>query len=313
MAGSTSLSNFYAQYLINRGLVRSAELDSSISVFDYSTGSEHLEARTGKVGICLIPDTVPYLGTNDGQQIRRKNNTLYISGPFVSGILEEALKQASEMISEVKPAIAITINASLKISVAEHPTRALKPLSCTSSATITGLTTKDSTSILTASIHNLKVKTPTSPPLIKSSGLPTTLIVDDNAVNLRFLEMYCRNRLIPHLTATDGLQAVSAFSDRQNAAYARPCNDTPAPPPIQLILMDLQMPNCDGIQATRRIRELESSNGWSKSTIVMVTGQDSLQDRLGSKEAGADGYFVKPVGPKILDSGIKEWFPEANT
>jgi DNA-binding response OmpR family regulator len=75
--------------------------------------------------------------------------------------------------------------------------------------------------------------------------------------------------------------------------------------------MDLQMPNCDGLEATKRIRELEKENNWSKSIVIIVTGQDSLKDRLDSREAGADGFFVKPVGPKVLDKGIKEWFPAA--
>ena len=75
-----------------------------------------------------------------------------------------------------------------------------------------------------------------------------------------------------------------------------------------LVLMDLQMPNCDGAEATRQIRKLEEVNGWPRAIIVIVTGQDSPQDRLLSKEAGADDFFVKPVGPKVLDRGFKEWW-----
>lgn len=325
-SGSTepaSLSNFYAQYLVHRGHIRSLGPDSSVTIFHYPACSEHTKAGVlttpGKVGICLMPDGVPYPKTNDGQQVRREGNIVYVKGPFQSNTLDEALKQAYDImyaadvptnVTNIKPVAEEVIDASVRMTVVDHPPRAQAPPSHTSSDTSPRLDTIENTSKLTESMRTLQVKVP-APPLIKSSGRPTTLIVDDNAVNLRFLEMYCRHRRIPHLTATDGLQAVSAFSDRQGAAFAHSRSDVNAP--ISLILMDLQMPNCDGIEATRRIRELESKNGWSKSTIVIVTGQDSLQDRLNSKEAGADGYFVKPVGPKTLDSGIKEWFPEANT
>jgi CheY-like chemotaxis protein len=44
---------------------------------------------------------------------------------------------------------------------------------------------------------------------------PTTLIVEDNIVNLRVMEMYCKKRGLPYLTAKDGQQAVETFARRQ--------------------------------------------------------------------------------------------------
>lgn len=71
------------------------------------------------------------------------------------------------------------------------------------------------------------------------------------------------------------------------------------------------MPNCDGANATERIRELEAQAafmGRKPAVIFMVTGQDSPSDRHRSNEAGADGFYVKPVGIKALDAAIAKYF-----
>ncbi len=76
------------------------------------------------------------------------------------------------------------------------------------------------------------------------------------------MQMYCTRRGLPYLCASDGVQAVELFSRRQSSSAA---GEGTA---IQLILMDLQMPLCDGIEATRQIRLLEKQNNWTKSTFV---------------------------------------------
>jgi signal transduction histidine kinase/CheY-like chemotaxis protein len=146
-----------------------------------------------------------------------------------------------------------------------------------------------------------------STPILPNSATtshPTALLVDDNAVNLRVLQMYCKKRNLDYICAKDGREAVSVFHAHQESAVAE--NKSL---PIQLILMDLQMPVCDGIEATRRIRELEAEKNWGKSVILMVTGQDSPADREAANGAGAQEYFVKPISMKALDGGLKQYFP----
>ncbi|KAG9736340.1 hypothetical protein KCU59_g9985, partial [Aureobasidium melanogenum] len=126
---------------------------------------------------------------------------------------------------------------------------------------------------------------------------PVALLVDDNVVNLRIMRMYCEKRKIEYLTAMDGNEAVSVF---ESSLEKRPIN---------LILMDLQMPVCDGIEATRRIREIESEKALPRSALFIVTGQDTIADKQNSFSAGADEFYVKPLGLKTLDKGIKEYFP----
>jgi CheY-like chemotaxis protein len=78
--------------------------------------------------------------------------------------------------------------------------------------------------------------------------------------------------------------------------------------PFDLVFMDLQMPICDGLDATRQIRALEQEHGWNKSVILIVTGQDSPADRSNANEVGANAYIVKPIGPKDLDIWVKQCF-----
>lgn len=71
------------------------------------------------------------------------------------------------------------------------------------------------------------------------------------------------------------------------------------------------MPNLDGCDATSKIRTLESQAavlGRKPAVIFMVTGQDSPSDRHRSSDAGADAFYVKPVGIKALDAAIARYF-----
>lgn len=127
---------------------------------------------------------------------------------------------------------------------------------------------------------------------------PVALLVDDNIVNLRIMRMYCEKRHITYTSAADGREAVDRFKESLDR------NE-----PVNLILMDLQMPVCDGLDATKEIREIEKKSALASSAIFMVTGQDSVQDKTDSFEAGADEFYVKPMSIKTLDRGISEYFP----
>lgn len=146
-------------------------------------------------------------------------------------------------------------------------------------------------------ISELEIVTPPTPP---PEADPIALLVDDNIVNLRILKMYCEKRNITYNTAINGQEAVEQFEKSLEEGR-----------PINLVLMDLQMPVCDGIEATRQIREVEGKNepALPPSRILMITGQDSALDKARSFAAGADAFYVKPMGVKALDRGIGEHFP----
>lgn len=90
---------------------------------------------------------------------------------------------------------------------------------------------------------------------ISQSLVPRCLLVDDNAINVRLLSAFCNKLHLPYEAAFDGLQAIEQY---KNAAE-----------PIKLILLDLQMPRCGGIEACEAIRAYETANSLSPAVILI--------------------------------------------
>lgn len=70
---------------------------------------------------------------------------------------------------------------------------------------------------------------------------------------------------------------------------------------IDLILMDIEMPNCNGIEATQIIK-----TKYPQIKIIMLTVFDNDENIFNAIKAGADGYLLKEVNPKELHQGIIE-------
>jgi CheY-like chemotaxis protein len=239
-------------------------------------------------------------------------NVIHATGPFSTQTLASILEQADAVVAEIKA-------SELRTS---RPSAALPMhLKRTNDHSTSDSDSQPDSSILTPAESSEEETAPTrtqaSPRPLRTSPRPTTLIVDDNIVNLRVMEMYCKKRGLPYLTAQDGLQAIEVFTKRQSSSFLlspptgnNTGNDNENDlPPIELIFMDLQMPLCDGVEATKQIRSLEQENGWASSLIVVMTGQDTLADKSAAKEAGGDEYFVKPVILQQLDRVVRRQFP----
>jgi CheY-like chemotaxis protein len=108
------------------------------------------------------------------------------------------------------------------------------------------------------------------------------LLAEDNPVNQRLMSTLL-NRLNHSVTlACDGVEAVRLFREGS----------------FDVILMDMQMPNMDGLQATRQIRDLESSGAHGagrRTPIVALTANALESNREESFRAGVDGYATKPI------------------
>ncbi|MEW5872376.1 MAG: response regulator [Chloroflexota bacterium] len=112
------------------------------------------------------------------------------------------------------------------------------------------------------------------------------LIVDDDLDTLR---------LVGLMLDKQGYKIVAASSGKQALSLAR--NEKP-----DLILLDLMMPDMDGVEVARRLRaDPETQN----ILIIMFTAKAQAEDRLEGYDAGADDYITKPAQPRELIAHVR--------
>jgi PAS domain S-box-containing protein len=80
--------------------------------------------------------------------------------------------------------------------------------------------------------------------------------------------------------------------------------------PYDLVLMDVQMPEMDGLEATRQIRNPRSAIPNRSIPIIAMTAHAMQGDKEKCLEAGMDDYVVKPVSPRALAEAMEKWLPE---
>ncbi len=83
--------------------------------------------------------------------------------------------------------------------------------------------------------------------------------------------------------------------------------------PYDLVLMDVQMPEMDGLTATRIIRAGQSGAKNPKVPIIALTAHALRGDMEKCLDAGADDYLAKPVSPKELADAVERWLDKSNT
>jgi two-component system, sensor histidine kinase and response regulator len=121
-------------------------------------------------------------------------------------------------------------------------------------------------------------------------GGPIVLVAEDNEVNRAVAKALLAKRNLRTETAANGKEALRMSQAREYAA----------------ILMDCQMPELDGYEATRRIRELETDR---HTPIIAMTAHSMAGDRERCLAAGMDDYLSKPVRANELDAAIERWLP----
>ena len=119
------------------------------------------------------------------------------------------------------------------------------------------------------------------------------LCAEDNAINAEILEMLLEANGASCTICSNGQEIVNAFANVKPGEY-------------DMILMDVQMPVMDGLEATRRIRNGENPLGRI-IPILAMTANAFLEDMQKSKEAGMDAHLSKPVDIAALEQTVKRF------
>jgi two-component system alkaline phosphatase synthesis response regulator PhoP len=111
----------------------------------------------------------------------------------------------------------------------------------------------------------------------------TVLVVEDEASIASFVSLYLKNAGYGVKTASTGTDALSKAAGGD----------------VSLIILDLMLPDIDGIEVCRRIRRS------SDVPILMLTARDEDVDKIIGLEVGADDYLTKPFNPRELVARVK--------
>lgn len=110
------------------------------------------------------------------------------------------------------------------------------------------------------------------------------LVADDELSMLKIIEAYLKKEKFNVLTASDGEEALEKFYENK----------------IDLAILDWMMPNIDGIEVCKRIKEK------SDTKVMMLTAKGQVDDEIDALNIGADDYIKKPFDPRLLIIRVKK-------
>jgi PAS domain S-box-containing protein len=123
------------------------------------------------------------------------------------------------------------------------------------------------------------------------------LLVEDNPVNMLIAVALLERWDVQVEQAVDGGQAVEAWRRAEAAAE-----------PFDAVVMDLQMPQMSGFDATRALRRLEAAHGHGRRTpIIALTAAALVGERETAAQAGMDDFLTKPIDADRLQATLVRW------
>ncbi|MDH5218597.1 MAG: response regulator, partial [Gammaproteobacteria bacterium] len=121
------------------------------------------------------------------------------------------------------------------------------------------------------------------------------LVAEDNAFNKTLIATLLGQMKIEVIEASTGKEAIEQYLKED----------------VDLILMDIHMPEMDGLEATRQIRIIDA--GVKKPPIIALTADVFIQDRDSLEASGLDGYLIKPLSESKLELVLDKYFARVGT
>jgi signal transduction histidine kinase/CheY-like chemotaxis protein len=130
----------------------------------------------------------------------------------------------------------------------------------------------------------------TAAPLARGLSI---LVAEDNQINALLIRSLLAKLGHHAVITTDGNEALESWLSAKSAGSL-----------YDLVLMDIQMPNLDGIETTKRIRSLEAGQPDRRTPILALTANTLVEDRYACFEAGMDGFLIKPLDREKLAEAL---------
>jgi CheY-like chemotaxis protein len=130
-----------------------------------------------------------------------------------------------------------------------------------------------------------------APATAPARGL-SVLVAEDNEINALLMRSLLTRLGHQAVITTNGEEALESWLAAKSAGA-----------PYDLVLMDIQMPQLDGIETTKRIRAREAGQPGRPTPILALTANTLVEDRYACFEAGMDGFLIKPLDrEKLVDA-----------
>jgi CheY-like chemotaxis protein len=134
------------------------------------------------------------------------------------------------------------------------------------------------------------IETPAAPPASKGLSI---LVAEDNQINALLIRSLLGRLGHDTVITTNGTEALESWLSAKAAGT-----------PYDLVLMDIQMPQLNGIETTKRMRLLEAGEPGGRTPILALTANTLVEDRYACFEAGMDGFLIKPLDREKLAEAL---------
>ena len=131
-----------------------------------------------------------------------------------------------------------------------------------------------------------------APATAPARGL-SVLVAEDNEINALLMRSLLTRLGHQAVITTNGEEALESWLAAKSAGA-----------PYDLVLMDIQMPQLDGIETTKRIRAREAGQPGRPTPILALTANTLVEDRYACFEAGMDGFLIKPLDREKLADAL---------